>query len=387
MRKIRWLAFPLAVVVLLVLPWILFQLRPERPLSIVVLDKTVPFDTYVEHAGLFWLLDQLKIVQPSGDRYDRAVDYLGATPGPEPGDPPAATRDLTDDAAQNADLLYVIDTYGVYEADLTSGPAKQAALERSHKLYGGLTIEEARAVQAAQQRGTTIVAEFNSMASPTRLEAAALLEQVVGVRWTHWIGRYFPLLEDRDEVPQWLRDLCQRELNRPWTFAGPGYALVQDDTRCEVLLVGSDSPSIGLTIEPEPAARGEVLRKAVPGTPYTFWFDLVIPGEQTEVLASYQWSLNEPGSDKLRRLGLPQRFPAVTRYRAGGGAPAYYFAGDFGDSTGGGGRVPLAGFVTFRRWLEMTRRIPSHQAFYYRFYVPLMTEILAGAEETRNRPR
>ncbi len=387
MSKIRWLWFPLIVGLLLLLPWILFHLRPKRPLSVVVLDKTVPFDTYVEHAGLFWLMDQLKIVQPSGERYDRAVDYLGATPGPEPGDPPAETRDLTDDAARNADLLYVIDTYGVYEEDLASGEAKQAALERSRKLYGGLTIEEARAIQAAQQRGTTIVAEFNSMASPTGPEAAALLEQVVGVRWTRWIGRYFPLLEDRDEVPQWLRDLCQRELNQPWTFAGPGYALVQDDTRCEVLLAGSDSPSIGLTIEPEPAARGEVLRKAVPGTPYTFWFDLVIPGEQTEVLASYRWSLNGPGNDKLRRLGLPQRFPAVTRYRAAGGAPAYYFAGDFGDSTVGGGRVPLAGFVTFRHWIEKTRRIPSHQAFYYRFYVPLMTEILAAAEETRSRRR
>ena len=100
MRKIRWLWFPLVVGLLLVLPWILFHLRPKRPLSVVVLDKTVPFDTYLEHAGLFWLMDQLKIVQPSGDRYDRATDYFGATPGPHPGDPPAETRDLTDDAVR-----------------------------------------------------------------------------------------------------------------------------------------------------------------------------------------------------------------------------------------------------------------------------------------------
>ncbi len=385
MSKIRWLWFPLIVGLLLLLPWILFHLRPKRPLSVVVLDKTVPFDTYLEHAGFFWLLDQLKIVQPSGERYDLAADYFGATPGAEPGDPPAATRDLTEDAARNADLLYVIDTYGVYEEDLASGEEKKAALERSHKLYGGLTIEEARAIQAARQSGTTIVAEFNSMASPTGHAAAALLEEVLGVRWTHWIGRYFPLLEDRDEVPQWLRDVCQRELGQPWTFAGPGYVLIQDDTRCEVLLAGSDSPPIGLTIEPEPAARKEILRKAATGTPYTFWFDLVIPGPQTEVLASYQWDLNGPGNDKLRKLGLPQRFPAVTRHRDGAGVPAYYFAGDFGDSTVGGGRVPLAGFVTFRRWLEKARRIPSHRAFYYRFYVPLMTEILAAAEETRSQ--
>ncbi len=39
--------------------------------------------------------------------------------------------------------------------------------------------------------------------------------------------------------------------------------------------------------------------------------------------------------------------------------------------------------MSFRRWLEKTRRVPSHQAFYYRFYVPLMTEILADVEAAR----
>ena len=80
--------------------------------------------------------------------------------------------------------------------------AKLAALERSKKIYGGLTAEEARVVEAAQRRGTTIIAEFNTMASPTGHAARETLERVVGVRWTQWIGRYFPLLEDRDEVPQ-----------------------------------------------------------------------------------------------------------------------------------------------------------------------------------------
>ena len=375
--------FPVLVGLLVILPWALFHVRAQRPIAVVVLDKTVPFDTFVEHSGLFWLLDQLKIVQPSGERYDRSKDYVGATPGPSPGDPPSNTRDLTDEAARNADLLYIIDTYGVYEEDLESGTAKKAALERSNKLYGGLTTEEALAIQAAQRRGTTVVAEFNSMASPTGFEAAKLLEQVVGVTWTRWIGRYFPSLEDRGDVPQWLRDTCQRELNQPWKFEGPGYVLIQDDTRCEVLLAGSDSPSIGLTIEPEYEASRGILRKAQRSTPYTFWFDLVIPAEETEVLASYAWNLKGPGNDKLRRLGLPQTFPAVTRYRAAGGAPAYYFAGDFGDSTVSGGRVPLAGFVTLRRWIEKTRRVPSHQAFYYRFYVPLMIEILTAAEDSR----
>lgn len=382
MKKIRWLWLPLVVALFAIAPWAIFHLRPTRSLHIVMLDKTVPYDTYVEHSGIFWLLDQLKIVKPSGERYDRRTDYIGATPGAQPGDPPARTVDLTDEAVRTADLLYLVDTYGVYTDDLLSGVEKKAALERSETIYGGLTAAEARVVETAQSRGTRIVAEFNTMASPTGAEARETLERVVGVRWTHWIGRYFPLLQDRDEVPQWLRDLCQREMNRPWAFAGPGYALVQEDTRCEILLVGTDSPAIGLTIEPEPGARKYFLEKAVSATPYTFWFDLVIPDPGTEVLASYEWQLRGPGNDKLRRLGLPRRFPAVTRRTPAEGGTVYYFAGDFGDSTVLGERVPLAGFLTFRRWLEKTRRFPSHEAFFHRFYAPLMIEVLARTDDT-----
>jgi hypothetical protein len=354
-KKIRWLWLPLVLSLIVLAPWVLFHLGSSRPMSIVVLDKTVPYDTYVEHSGLFWLLDQLKVVHPSGERYDRARDYLGSTPGETPGAPPARTTDLTPEAARGADLLYLVDTYGVYEEDLVSGEGRKTALERSNKIYGGLTAEEASVFEQAQRDGTTVVAEFNTMATPTGSEARETLERVLGVRWTHWIGRYFPALEDRDEVPQWLRDLCQREMNAPWSFRGPGYALVQDDTRCEILVVGEDSPGIGLTIEPEPGARAGILKKTASGTPYTFWFDLVIPQEGTEVLASYQWQLRESGGT------------------------AYYFAGDFGDSTAQRGRVPLAGFVGFRRWLEKTRRIPSHEAFFHRFYAPLMIEILDEA--------
>ena len=47
-----------------------------------------------------------------------------------------------------------------------------------------------------------------------------------------------------------------------------------------------------------------------------------------------------------------------------------------------GDHVPLAGFLTFRRWIEKTRRVPSHTAFFHRFYAPMMIEILAEAGST-----
>ena len=56
------------------------------------------------------------------------------------------------------------------------------------------------------------------------------MEELFGVRWSRWIGRYFSELGNPEEVPQWMRDDYEREWNRPWLFTGPGWVLMQDET-------------------------------------------------------------------------------------------------------------------------------------------------------------
>ena len=94
------------------------------------------------------------------------------------------------------------------------------------------------AAALAETRGGTLIAEFNTFASPTRSAAVDVMESTLGVRWTHWIGRYFPRLEDTDEVPPWMRDNWEREWDDTWTFEGPGFVLLYEDAHVEVLEVG-----------------------------------------------------------------------------------------------------------------------------------------------------
>ena len=61
MSRFRWILPLVVLALLLVVPWGLYQLRPRRSLDLVLLDKTVPFPTRVEHRSLYWLLDFLKI--------------------------------------------------------------------------------------------------------------------------------------------------------------------------------------------------------------------------------------------------------------------------------------------------------------------------------------
>lgn len=372
---LRWSWPILAAALLALVPWSLHAGRPARVLDVVVLDKTVPFRNRIEHRSLFWLLDHLKIVKPGGGAYDRDVDYLGAFPGPVPGDPPERTVDLEPGRAARADLVYLADTYGVYRGDLASGPEMKAALERSPRIYGGLSLSEADAAVRAASAGRTVVAEFNTLGSPTGAEARGTLEGLLGVRWTRWIGRFFSNLEDRGEVPEWMRRDYEREWQRPWTFRGPGFVLLQDDAHCEVLRVGEEAQRVGLTIERE-APVDPLVAEATDGTPYPYWFDWVEPQAGAHVLASFQWHLEPAGRERLEARGLPERFAAVTRRMPPGGGSAYYFAGDFADNPMPDRRVPFAGYLTFRRWLERGKIAPSELAFYWRFYVPLMARLL-----------
>ena len=68
----------LALTVSAVAPWVLWHLQADRPLDIVVVDKTVAKADYRKHAGLLWVLRHEKIVQRSTGRplaLDR--DYAG----------------------------------------------------------------------------------------------------------------------------------------------------------------------------------------------------------------------------------------------------------------------------------------------------------------------
>jgi len=349
-------------------------------MGVVVLDKTVPFRNRIEHRSLFWLMNHLKIVQKDGTRYDAHEDYLGAFPGPDPGDRPEKTSDLALADVARADLIYIADTYGVYEEDLVSGAAMKAALERSPRIYGGLATREAQAAALAVRAGKTLVVEFNTMASPTGSDARATMERTLGVRWTGWAGRYFTRLEETEEVPEWLRRNYEREWNQPWEFEGSGYVLIRGDENVEVLRSGIEVELRGLTLERKKPVD-PLLLEARDGVPYPYWFSVVTTDKETAVLARFEWHARDAGRKRIEARGLPESFPAICRRLEPGGGTAYYFAGDFADNPMPETPVPLAGYLVFKKWFEGMRLAPSETAFYWRFYVPMMSRLIEGVPD------
>ena len=62
------LSIVLLVISVLLIPQIIWYLKPVRPLAVTVIDKTTG-ERYREHRSLFWLLRHWKVVQPDAGGY------------------------------------------------------------------------------------------------------------------------------------------------------------------------------------------------------------------------------------------------------------------------------------------------------------------------------
>lgn len=365
---VRGLAVVVAVAAVLAAlfgPRLVWRWRRARALDVVVLDKTVPFRNFREHETFTWLLHALKITDRRGRFLDAARDYVGHDPVLRQG------HDLTAARLDGADLLFVSDTYGVYVDDYTR-PGEVAHMERSSLLYGGISDDEAHAIEAFARRGGTVVGEFNTFASPTQPAARAVMERVFGVRWTHWVGRYWVDLQDRAEVPRWVGQLYARIYHRPFDLRGPGFVFVRDDADMVVLQPGIHLGPAVLTLARTTEAAD--LRGWPTQGAYRYWLDLVIP-TRSDVVYEHHVDATEEGRRVLDAHNIPAAFPALTRRRDG--LRAWYFAGDFVDNATPRGDPERAGILTWRRLAPASDDDPDG-TFLWRWYVPIMERILAA---------
>lgn len=107
------------LLVLLTSPFWLWQLKANENVNVLIIDKTVPDQSYREHKGLVWLLNHLKLTNDGGGGYKAQTDYVGFVPSNEP--PEFDTREPPDDLSPY-DVLYVADGYGYIRMNIRSDP-------------------------------------------------------------------------------------------------------------------------------------------------------------------------------------------------------------------------------------------------------------------------
>lgn len=379
----RAVPFILLLVFIPLISFVIWILYPTQQLEVLVIDKTVPNTTYQEHKSIFWILEHLKFTNKQDDFYDYKSDYIGFHPDESP------THGNFDDFSQlsdqelkekvaDIDLVYFADTYGVFENDFTN----QFENEFSKKIYGGLNRGDINLLKEAKAQKKTIVAEFNSMASPTPAGIRAEFENIMGIKWTGWIARYFDEMDTTQNktIPDWLINQYKEETVSDWDFRGSGIIFINEDGRIEVFEGDVDyEGELPLIRTLSTLNQGFSLPEFIP---YPDWFDVVLIERDYQVISYYDINPTEAGKGKLRDLGLPRFFPAAV-FKSTEEGTTYYFSGDFADSRGSFGSAKFFGVPALWRAFHIASDYSDRQSFYWNYYYPLFSEILERTYEVK----
>ncbi|WP_078410075.1 hypothetical protein [Priestia abyssalis] len=341
------------ILYLMVYPFLMWHLMEEKGLQLFVIDKTVPKNDYREHLGLFTVLEHNKVRKDKHTKYELMKDYYGYDPEDYKGDTEFEMPDAVD-------ILYVADTYGVYEADLQDNVRG----ERSPLIYGGLTIFEWNRIMDKKTSDNTLIVEFNSLASPTEVPTRKVVEQNLGIEWSGWIGRYFPDLEDK-EVPVWLKKNWEVQTGEQWDLTGRGLVFADETDKVVIIREQDFEGQVDFRWSKEAAGTYEHVKDSA----YGYWFDIVIPSEKVTVEANYELNISEQAKKVLAKNGIPLKYPAILLNKD---EKTYYFAGDFADvntSYYTHWRLP-AWFYSVNAFFNPMDR------FFWEVYVPLMNHII-----------
>ena len=348
----------------------LWDREPWHAEHVTLVDYSVPFEDAREHAGAIWLLNHEKYPPPAGEQWERLGSHVGYDPRDREHPTRIASQDLSD-----TDWLYITDSYGVYEGDLAGTESQNASTDFSRLIFGGVSELDAQAIARFADGGGHLFFEFNVLESPTGGRARAILQDLLGVRWTGWTGRVFETLYDPSDVPAWLPRLFRARFGPDARLpTGPTLVLVHADGRM-LLIPNPDlraaAPSIVLTV------RGrQVLPSARSGVGYFYWFPILTADAGTELLA--ELVLPETDAETSQQLAasrIPRRIPMLTR-RIVNGSHRIYVAGDLADVSFAPRWYGFKYAADARRLAESNPERSNPETAFWGFYAPAFRQLL-----------
>jgi hypothetical protein len=353
------------ILIIVTFPFISWKVKASKALKVVIIDKTVPDNTYREHKGFMWILNNLKIKNgDSNTTFNYDKDYYGFFPLVNE---KYTTKELPESLGK-PDLIYLTDTYGVYKDDFYK---KNISGDRSGMIYGGTKESEVASIKSALSNNT-IIGEFNILASPTDSKVRIQLQNIFGIKWGGWIGRYFAdLSKENTEIPNWMKENYAMQYGQKWDFKGVGIVLVSSQDEI-IVLRGNVELEKGLNkISFTDNAKNEFQVKN--NANYYYWFEVTKADKDTEVLASYNLDVTKEGKELLNKHNLPSEFPAIARKT--GNYTSYYFAGDFADSNSTPKGYSSSGTQLFNK-ITTFEEDTNQNYFYWNVYYPLIKNVL-----------
>jgi hypothetical protein len=372
--RILFFLFILLLLTPLVL-WIMWVVTPKHPLKVLIIDKTVLTTKANEHKAFNWYLKNRKYVKPDRQYYVTDKDYLGFFPKKdyhyEIHDLHTYSDSALDRLSDSLDMVYLTDTYGIYENEWYRDTL---LLEHSRKIYGGLDKQDVALLQRMKKQNKLILTEFNFFASPTPSFVRHQAEKLLGIKWSGWTLRYFEVLDTlkNNEIPNWVTRLYKKQHHGQWPFKKSGIVFVNESERIEILDEYTDLKILQPTIYAE--TKGKEHYNLPKKIHYPYWIDITFnQSDSNEILSYYEISTTLRGDSILRHAKIPSRFPSVI---AAKNQRFFYFAGDYADNNIEGISVYFKYADWFKRYINKEKGETNRDAFYWRFYTPMMDVIM-----------
>ncbi|MDO3694909.1 hypothetical protein QVZ41_08640 [Wenyingzhuangia sp. chi5] len=366
--------------------WLLWFFTPKTLMLGSIVDKTVLTNNGQEHISLTWMLNHKKMTKTSTKLYEVEHDYFGFFPREDEKFRTKGLERFTDQQLQklsdDVDFTYYTDTYGIYNNEWY---VKDTTKTRYGKLYGGLSQEDLDFLIYMKEKKKLIIAEFNTIASPTSSDIRRKFEKLFGMQWTGWTGRYFDSFDTIKnlELPKWLVKNYEKQHSDGWTYKKSGIAFVNDGGQVVVLEdsldLNNDLPQI------HSGKKGQEKYGLPQKIKYSFWFDVInVNPKVNEIISGYELEVNDHGAKKLKANKIPKNFPAVIRHKQGG-YRFYYFSGDFADNPISISSSYFKG-INYFKWLFYDESNPmERKSFFWEFYYPLLNTILEEEKEILNK--
>lgn len=360
-----------------VILWLLWFVKPAHKTNILIVDKSVLTSDAVKHRTLNWMLIHRKYVKPNGEFYSASSDYLGFFPMKNE---QYKIKDLSgfsdyqiDSLAIKTDMIFFADTYGIYHQEWfkkNSEPAKN-----TKKLYGGLDSSDVFFIKKMMEKKKLIMAEFNFFATPTTSAIRAEAENLLGLKWSGWSGRYYGQLDtiENPELPKWIVSLYKKQHDNRWPFTKSGVIFVHSDETIEILEKDTDLDFEAPVVKSfdYTVSKFSVAKKIN----YSSWFDIVLSTNTgNRVLSYYEISANARGDSIMRSQNIPKIFPAVFENLDN---KFYYFCGDFLDSPVEDTPRKILGIQYFKLFVLNENDLNDKSPFFWKYTFPLTSKILS----------
>lgn len=357
--------------------WLIWLAFPKTMMPIAIIDKSGFNSNFPTHISLNWVLKHEKFVKRNYEFFQENDDYFGFFPdkngkyqlkGLE-----RFSSEQISKLVNDCDLTYFADTYGVTWKEWKN---KLKDTARSAILYGGLSRQDMAFAKGMQDAGKLVIAEFNTIGSPTMEPIRKEFEKTFGLTWSGWYGKFFNSFDtiQNKDLPKWIYQSYLNQHNN-WPFKKGGIALVNQDGQVAILektkdLIKDFHPHIlsGTGTQETYDVHQDI--------PFQNWFDIVsLDNNKTEAISEYIIPVNKRGKAILEKYNIPHRFPAVIKSK-NNQQPFYYFAGNFSDNPVRINSAKFFGIGIYKTLLYNKRGENENAVFFWDFYRPLLSHIL-----------